>query len=52
MGYSLNLDYAPISYALLRLEGKVYSSKDKDFMRADKAVNHNAAITASFAVSF
>lgn len=52
MGYSLNLDYAPISYALLRLEGKVYSSKDKVFMRADKAVNHNAAITASFAVSF
>lgn len=51
-GYSLNLDYAPIINAVLRLEGKVYDSKDKIFIRNLSAVNHNAALTASIAVSF
>ena len=32
-GYSLNIDYAPISNAVLGLEGKMYSSKDKIFVR-------------------
>ena len=52
MGYSLNLDYAPISNAVVRLEGKVYESKDKVFVSDVAAVKHNAAITASVAVSF
>lgn len=52
MGYSLNLDYSPISNAVVRLEGKVYDSKDKVFTRDLGLVNHNAAITASIAVSF
>lgn len=52
MGYSLNLDYAPISNAVVRLEGKVYDSKDKIFTRDLGLVNHNATITASIAVSF
>ncbi len=52
MGYSLNLDYTPISNAVVRLEGKVYDSKDKIFLRGINAVNHNAALTASIAVSF
>lgn len=52
MGYSLNLDYSPISNAVVRLEGKVYDSKDKVFTRDLNLVNHNAAITASIAVSF
>ncbi|MFP5079753.1 porin [Pedobacter sp. JCM 36344] len=51
-GYSLNLDYAPISNAVIRLEGKLYDSKDRIFTRDLNAVNHNAALTASFAVSF
>lgn len=51
-GYSLNLDYAPISNAVVRLEGKVYDSKDKIFVRDISTVNHNASITASIAVSF
>ena len=51
-GYSLNLDYAPISNAVLRLEGKVYDSKDKIFTRDLSTVTHNAALTASIAVSF
>jgi hypothetical protein len=51
-GYSLNLDYAPISNAVVRLEGKVYDSKDKVFIRNQNPVNTNAAVTASIAVSF
>lgn len=51
-GYSLNLDYAPISNAVVRLEGKVYDSKDKIFVRDVSNVNHNASLTASIAVSF
>ncbi len=51
-GYSLNLDYAPVSNALIRLEGKVYNSKDKIFARQEALVNYNSLVTASFAVSF
>ena len=51
-GYSLNLDYAPIANAVIRLEGKAYDSKDKIFARENAAVNANATLTASIAVSF
>ncbi|WP_214227925.1 porin [Pedobacter sp. B4-66] len=52
IGYSLNLDYAPITNAVIRLEGKMYDSKDKIFTRNLNAVDNNAAITASIAVAF
>ncbi|WP_316812205.1 porin [Pedobacter heparinus] len=51
-GYSLNIDYAPISNAVVRLEGKMYTSKDKIFIRSEDPVGNNAALTASIAVSF
>jgi hypothetical protein len=51
-GYSLNVDYAPVSNAVLRLEGKMYQSKHDIFSRSGNPVDNNAAITASFAVSF
>ncbi|WP_345211546.1 porin [Mucilaginibacter gynuensis] len=51
-GYSLNIDYSPVSNAVIRLEGKLYDSKDKVFTRNTGMVNYNAAITASMAVSF
>lgn len=51
-GYSMNIDYMPINNAVIRLEGKVYDSKDKIFERDAATVNHNTAITASIAVSF
>jgi hypothetical protein len=51
-GYSLNLDYAPVSNAVIRLEGKMYNSKDRIFTRSGSPVDDDAAITASFAVSF
>ncbi|TDO23183.1 porin [Pedobacter duraquae] len=51
-GYSLNLDYAPVSNAVVRLEGKVYDSKDQIFTRNAAPVNNNATLTASLAISF
>jgi hypothetical protein len=51
-GYSLNVDYAPVNNAVIRLEGKMYNSKDAIFTRSSNLVDNNAAITASFAVSF
>jgi len=55
-GYSFNLDYAPISNALIRLEGKLYDGKDDIFPGSRNSVNDatdkNMAITASIAVSF
>lgn len=51
-GYSVNIDYSPVPNAVVRLEGKVYNSKDKIFVRDMDTVNYNAALTASIAVSF
>ncbi|KLT64379.1 porin [Pedobacter sp. BMA] len=51
-GYSLNIDYSPVSNAVLRLEGKTYDSEDKIFIRNTGAVNANTTLTASIAVSF
>lgn len=51
-GYSLNIDYAPMTNAVLRLEGKIYDSKDQVFLRKQNPVANNAALTASIAVSF
>lgn len=51
-GYSFNIDYAPVSNAVLRVEGKVYDSEDKIFVRELNPVNHSAAVTASIAISF
>lgn len=52
MGYSLNLDYSPISNAVVRLEGKVHDSQDKIFTRSSSLVNQDAALTASIALAF
>lgn len=51
-GYSVNLDYAPVTNAVIRLEGKLYSSKDETFVKDGEMVNTDPLITASFAVSF
>jgi len=51
-GYSLNFDYAPISNAVLRIEGKLYNSKDEIFAKEQKMANTNGTITAGIAVSF
>ncbi|MFD0793609.1 porin [Mucilaginibacter litoreus] len=51
-GYSVNIDYAPVANALIRLEGKIYDSKDELFVKQQNLTNHNSLVTASFAVSF
>ncbi|MES2389384.1 MAG: porin [Bacteroidota bacterium] len=51
-GYSLNLDYAPFSNALMRIEGKLLSARDAQFNNRGTAVKTNSLITASMALSF
>ncbi|MGI4751918.1 MAG: porin [Janthinobacterium lividum] len=52
-GYSLNVDYAPVKNALIRLEGKVYDSKNAVFTSSSgNPINTSPLLTASFAVSF
>lgn len=51
-GYSLNLDYVPAHNTVVRVEGKMYHSKDRIFTKSLNLNNDNALITASFAVSF
>ncbi|ASZ10222.1 porin [Chitinophaga pendula] len=51
-GYSLNLDIAPVSNVVFRIEGKLYDSKDAIFTKGKELRNGNANITAALAVSF
>lgn len=51
-GYSLNLDVAPVSNVLFRIEGKYYNSKDDVFAKNTELKNNNVSVTASLAVSF
>ncbi len=52
-GFSLNLDYAPASNVLVRIEGRNLSSKD-EICYQEKAMfkKNNTFVTASVAVSF
>ena len=51
-GYSLNLDYAPVSNVLMRVEGRLLDSQDGIFTRDGKAEDKSTAITSSIAISF
>jgi hypothetical protein len=51
-GYSLNLDVAPVSNVLFRIEGKYYNSKDDIFTKNTELKNNNVSVTAALAVSF
>jgi hypothetical protein len=52
-GYSINVDYAPIPNAVIRLEVRSLNSKDDVFTKRSGAVtNNNTFITSSIAVSF
>lgn len=52
VGFSLNYDYAVLPNALLRIEGKVYASKDAIFETATGRSTTNTALTTSLAISF
>ncbi len=51
-GYSLNIDYAPAKNALIRLEVRNLSSKDKIFVKENGMTRNNTFITTSIAISF
>lgn len=51
-GYSFNLDYAPISNAVWRIEARSLNSKDAVFEKKGKAVDTNFVLTTSLAISF
>lgn len=52
-GYSVNVDYAPIPNAVIRLEVRSLNSKDDVFTKGSgAATNNNTFITSSIAVSF
>ncbi|MEP7264724.1 MAG: porin [Bacteroidota bacterium] len=50
--FSLNLDYAPASNIVWRIEGRTLNSKDKIFVKDGDAVNSNTFVTSSLAISF
>ncbi len=51
-GYSVNVDYAPISNAVIRVEVRSYNSKDNVFRKGSGVTNNNTFITSSISVSF
>ncbi|SKA13982.1 Putative beta-barrel porin-2, OmpL-like. bbp2 [Chitinophaga eiseniae] len=51
-GYSLNLDFAPVSNVMFRVEGRMFNGRDKTFIKGTDLKNNNAAVTASLAVWF
>lgn len=51
-GFSLNVDYAPVTNALLRLEGRLLNSLNEVFLRRNGTSNNNFYLTASLALSF
>lgn len=53
-GYSLNVDFTPISFAMIRLEGRLLQSKeDEIFKRKDGSFTKlNPFVGATFALSF
>lgn len=51
-GYSVNIDYAPIPNAIIRLEVRSLNSKDDVFTKGSGVSNNNTFVTSSIAVGF
>ncbi|QJD80785.1 porin [Spirosoma rhododendri] len=51
-GYSLGYDYGILPNALLRIEGKLYDSKDAIFSASNGLSKTNTSLTTSLAISF
>lgn len=51
-GFSFNIDYAPVSNALFRLEARTLKSKDNIYEKAKGFTNSTLFITSSLAVAF
>lgn len=51
-GYSLGLDFSPMPNAMVRLEGRAFSSKDEIFERKGEPVSGNGMVNFSIAIAF
>lgn len=51
-GYSLNIDYAVLPNAVMRLEARMLNSRDDIFARSNEGTNNNIFITSSIAIGF
>lgn len=51
-GFSINVDYSPVNYAIMRIEARTLNSKDDIFARKNGVSGNNTFITGSLAVSF
>lgn len=51
MGYSINFDYKPENNVVLRIEGRMFDSKNKLFQNGQRLENQNYMIATSIAVS-
>ncbi len=51
-GYSLNMDYFPAENVLFRIEGKLYDSKDRYFVKGKNLSTQNFCLTSSIAILF
>lgn len=51
-GFSINVDYAPVQNAVIRIEARTLKSKDEIFTKSNGASDINSFITSSIAVSF
>ncbi len=51
-GFSFNIDYIPVSNAVIRLEARTLNSKDDIFNKGNELSNNNTFLTFSIAVSF
>jgi hypothetical protein len=51
-GYSINLDYSPVTNAVIRLEGKIYDSPENVFLQNGSFITTSPVITASLAIAF
>lgn len=50
VGYSLNIDYAPVKNVLVRLEARNLSSKDAIFNKGTSVVKYNSFVVSSIAI--
>jgi hypothetical protein len=51
-GYSFNVDYTPVSNAVVRIEARTLNSKDEIFEKGGQFTSINTSVTASIAVTF
>lgn len=52
IGYSINIDYMPVSNAVWRIEARSLNSEDAVFEKNGQKTNQNFTLTTSLAISF